>query len=141
MASGIPAFCSSPRAPPPAPTKTNFAFSLRFSPVRPLTSLRSHPPSLSRLMLRTSVPKTALVPLRTPKPTNCFDSSPKSTSVPSWLQFKPTGSAKSRPAAINGRRRANSSSSLMNSIFAKSGLPTRASWRLRRNSTLSAPCT
>ena len=37
FASRIPDFCSSRTAPPPAPTNTNFAFSLRLSPVRRLT--------------------------------------------------------------------------------------------------------
>jgi hypothetical protein len=36
------------------------------------------------------------------------------------------GSAKSRPAAISGSRRANSSGSSMNSVVANSGLTTRA---------------
>ena len=49
------------------------------------------------------------------------DSEPKSTSVPSWVQFSATGSEKSRLAAISGSLRANSSWSSMNSIDANSG--------------------
>ena len=67
------------------------------------------------------------MPCSTPKASSWRDSDPKSTSVPAAVQFSATGVEKSRPAAISGNRRANSSSLSMNSIEANSGLRTSVS--------------
>jgi hypothetical protein len=57
---------------------------------------------------------------------------PKHKASQQYSQNSATGSAKSRPAAMNGSRRANSPGSSMNSVAANSGLPTRAARRRRR---------
>ena len=54
LASSMPDFCSSGSAPPPAPTKTNFALSLRLCLVRRLVTFSVQLPSDSLCRSRTS---------------------------------------------------------------------------------------
>ena len=98
-----------------------------FSPVRRLTTLTFQLPSDCLSRSRTSCPNSVLTPRSLPKASSCLDNEPKSTSVPASVQFNPTGLEKSRPAAISGNRRANSSALSMNSMVANSGLRIRVS--------------
>ncbi|CKS95386.1 Uncharacterised protein [Mycobacterium tuberculosis] len=65
LTSLIPDFCSTGKVSPPAPTKTNLVFNLRFSPVRRLHMVTVQLPSDCRERLRTSCPNNAVVPFCT----------------------------------------------------------------------------
>jgi hypothetical protein len=87
----MPAFCSKGRLPPPAPTKTNFAWMARSSPVAELLARTSQP-------LSVFFSPTTRCPEATPQPgwrpshsTSFRDNAPKFTSVPSIIRVAATG--------------------------------------------------
>ncbi len=140
--SGMPDFCSRWSAPPPAPTKTNFA-AMRCveRPISLRTSRTQPSDTVERVIFRTWCDGSNSTPAISSSSKSWRVSDPKSTSEPAAEYVAAIGWSFLRPGMSAGAHCRICAGSSENSMPAKSGWSLSASQRFRMYSTLSAPQT